>query len=200
MLRFLAVAVTLTSVSTGALQAQSQSADALVASLKHGGYVIVMRHASSPRDAPDAKTANKDNTKLERQLDETGRSTAAAMGKAIRDLKIPIGEVLTSPTYRALETIRLAQLPSLKPQEELGDGGQSMQAVAESQANWLRQRITQLPKGTNTLLVTHMPNIARAFPDWGAVADGEAVVVGADGKGGVGPVGRIKIEDWPRLR
>ena len=200
MLRYI-VAVTFTTLSTGALQAQSsQSADALGASLKHGGYVIVMRHASSPREAPDAKIANKDNTKLERQLDETGRSTAAAMGKAIRDLKIPIGEVLTSPTYRALETIRLAQLPSLKPQEELGDGGQSMQAVAESQANWLRQRITQLPKGTNTLLVTHMPNIARAFPDWGAVADGEAVVVGPDGKGGVGPLGRIKIDEWPSLR
>jgi len=192
-----AVAIVL---AAGVLYGQSQPADALIASLKRGGYVIVMRHTSSPREAPDAKTANKDNTKLERQLDETGRTTAAAMGKAIRDLKIPIGEVLSSPTYRALETVRFAQLTTVKPQEELGDGGQSMQAVAESQAKWLRDRIMQLPKGTNTLLVTHMPNIARAFPDWGAVADGEAVVVGPDGKNGVGPLGRIKIEDWPRLR
>lgn len=186
---------------TGVLHGQTpSSADALISSLKKGGYVIVMRHAASPRETPDAKTANKDNTKLERQLDETGRSTAAAMGKAIRDLKIPIGEVLSSPTYRALETVRFAQLPTVKPQEELGDGGQSMQAVVEAQAKWLRERVTQLPKGTNTLLVTHMPNISRAFPDWGAVADGEAVVVGPDGKNGVGPVGRIKIEDWPRAR
>jgi phosphohistidine phosphatase SixA len=179
---------------------QTKTPDALVASLKQGGYVIVMRHASSPREAPDARTANSDNTTRERQLDETGRSTAAAMGKAIRDLRIPIGDVLSSPTYRALETVRLAQLPTPQRQEELGDGGQSMQAAAESQAAWLRRRITQLPKGTNTLLVTHMPNIARAFPDWGAVADGEAVVVGRDGKGGVGAIGRIKIEQWPRLK
>jgi phosphohistidine phosphatase SixA len=198
--RLLIAAATLAVVVVATTDAQTQSPDALAASLKQGGYVIVMRHASSPREAPDAKTANKDNTKLERQLDDTGRTTAAAMGKALRDLKIPIGDVLTSPTYRALETVRLAQLPSLKAQEELGDGGQSMQAVAEAQATWLRERIKQMPKGTNTLLITHMPNIARAFPDWGAVADGEAVVVGPDGKGGVGPLGRIKIEEWPRLK
>ena len=122
------------------------------------------------------------------------------MGKALRDLKIPVGEVLSSPTYRALETARLAQLPKPQPHEELGDGGQSMQTVAETQALWLRERTRRLPKGSNTIIVTHMPNLSLAFPDWGAVADGEAVVVGPDGKGGTQALGRIKIEDWPRFR
>jgi hypothetical protein len=45
-----------------------------------------------------------------------------------------------------------------------------------------------------------MPNIARAFPDWGEVADCKVVVVGSDGKGGVRPVGRIRIEEWAQLR
>jgi hypothetical protein len=87
---------------------QTVAAEALVKLLRQGGYVLVMRHASSPREVPDKQAANADNVKLERQLDEAGRAGAAAMGKALRDLKIPIGSVLTSPTYRAVETVRLA--------------------------------------------------------------------------------------------
>jgi phosphohistidine phosphatase SixA len=179
--------------------AQNLTAQALVSALRQGGYVIVMRHASSPREVPDKKTANPDNVNLERQLDEAGRTTAIAMGKALRDLKIPIGDVFTSPTYRAMETVRLGQFGNPKPVVELGDAGQSMQPVQEAQATWLKQKVTQPPKGTNTLLITHMPNISRAFPDVAGVADGEALVFQPDGKGGTQLVGRIKIEEWPHL-
>ena len=152
----------------------------LVTSLREGGYVIVMRHASSPRETPTTETARPDNVKLERQLDEAGRNAATAMGRALRDLQIPVGDVLSSPTYRAMETVRLAALPNPQPVAELGDGGQSMQVAAEAQA-------------VN-------PNLAGAFPDWGStVADGEAVIFRPDGKGGTTIVTRIKIEDWQRL-
>lgn len=179
--------------------AQELSGQALVSALRQGGYVIVMRHASSPREVPDKTTANADNVKLERQLDEAGRASAIAMGKALRDLKIPLGDVLASPTYRALETARLAQFSNPKAEDQLGDGGQSMQAVADAQAVWLKEKVTQAPKGTNTLLITHMPNLSRAFPQVSAVADGEALIFHPDGKGAAPLAARIKIEQWPRL-
>ena len=179
---------------------QTVPGGALVSALRVGGCVIVMRHASSPRETADKQTANPDNVKLERQLDETGRMTAIAMGKAIQALKIPIGDVFSSPTYRAMETVRLAQLPNPRAQPELGDGGQSMQGASDAQAAWLKEKVSRATAGTNTVIVTHMPNIARAFPEWGPVADGEAVVLRPDGKGGASIVGRIKIEEWPRLR
>src|SRR6266700_3598293 len=94
----------------GGAQAQSLRGEALVKALRQGGYVIVMRHTSSPRDAPSKQAANADNVKLERQLDEEGRTTATAFGKALRDLKIPVGDLLASPTYRALETVKYAEL------------------------------------------------------------------------------------------
>ncbi|HEU4937821.1 MAG TPA: hypothetical protein VFT39_15280 [Vicinamibacterales bacterium] len=184
----------------GLSQAQQIATPDLVDALRKGGYVIVMRHASSPREAPDKASANPDNVTLERQLDAAGRASATAMGRAIRDLKIPIGEVLTSPTYRAMETVRLAQLPNPRAHAELGDGGQGMQAANETQAAWLKDRASRASAGTNVVIVTHMPNISRAFPEWGAVADGEAVVLKPDGKGSAAIVGRIKIEEWPRLR
>jgi len=185
----------------GAVHAQTLHGEALVKALRQGGYVIVMRHASSPRDAPDAKTANADNVNRERQLDAEGRVSAVAMGKALRDLKIPIGEVLTSPTYRALETIRYAKLGDPKPFAELGDNGQSMQGGTQAQAAWLQKRVTQFPAGVNTVIVTHFPNLTGAFPQLAAgVADGEALVFGPDGKGGAALVARVKIEEWPALR
>jgi phosphohistidine phosphatase SixA len=184
----------------GRAPAQTLSGEALVNALRRGGYVIVMRHTSSPREAPDKQTANADNVKVERQLDEVGRTTAAAMGKALRDLRIPVGEVLASPTYRALETVKYAQLGNPRPYTELGDNGQSMQGGTEAQAAWLRKRVTQFPSGSNTILVTHFPNIKDAFPQASNVDDGEALVFGPDGKGGATLVARIKIEEWPVLR
>jgi len=191
--------VTATMMFSGYLKSQSLSNKELVRALEKGGYVLVMRHASSPREVPDAKTANADNTKTERQLDETGRTTATKMGKAMRDLKIPIGDVLSSPTYRALETVRLAMWPNVMPIPELGDGGQSMQGVAEAQGSWLQKKVTEVPRSANTILVTHMPNLARAFPQISGVADGETLVFRPDGKGNAPLIGRIKIEEWPGL-
>jgi phosphohistidine phosphatase SixA len=179
----------------GTTHAQQLQGEALVKALRQGGYVIVMRHASSPRDVPDKATANPDNTKPERQLDQEGRASATAMGKALRDLKIPIGTVLTSPTYRALETIRYAQFGNPQAFPELGDNGQSMQGGTEAQAAWLQKKVTEFPKGANTLIVTHMPNMSRAFPQSTSnLADGEALVFSP---GGV--VARIKIEEWTRM-
>src|SRR5689334_16224343 len=148
-------AITSVLVLAGAAQAQTLSGEALAKALQRGGYVIVMRHAESPNQPPDAKAANPDNVKRERQLDEQGLSTAAAMGKALRKLKIPIGEADSSPTYRALETVRLAQLGKARPVVELGDGGRGMQASSEAQAAWLRNKVKEFPAGTNTILVTH---------------------------------------------
>jgi phosphohistidine phosphatase SixA len=147
--------------------AQTVPGNPLVAALRQGGYVLVMRHASSPAMPPDKEHANPDSVKLERQLHEAGRTGATAMGKALRDLKIPMGAVLTSPTYRALETVKFARLRDPQPFEQLGDGGQSMQAVADAAATWLHERAAQRPAaGMNTIIVTHLPNITRAFPDW----------------------------------
>jgi phosphohistidine phosphatase SixA len=160
-----------------------------------------MRHASSPREVPGQAVANPDNTKPERQLDQEGRTTATALGTALRSLEIPVGEVLSSPTYRAIETIRLAALPNPKPVAELGDNGQSMSGGTDAQAKWLQNRVTMFPSGTNTILVTHLPNLTRAFPkDAMGMADGEALIFAPDGSGGAKVMARVKIEDWPRFK
>jgi hypothetical protein len=188
-------------LSSAITYGQALSGKALIRALQQGGYVIVMRHASSPREAPSPQNADADNVNRERQLDQMGRAGAIAMGNALRKLKIPIGEVYTSPTYRARETAQLAQLPSPRTIVELGDGGHSMQSITENQAEWLRKKAAQLPSSVDTIIVTQFPNISRAFPQWASgLADGEALVLSSDAKGGVALIGRIKIEEWPQFR
>ncbi len=191
---------------TGLMATVSHSASVaglnLAAALRTGGYVDLMRHASSPRTPPDAGTANADNANLERQLDEAGRSSAVAFGEAIRQLHIPVGQVLSSPTYRALETIRLAKLGTPATYPQLGDGGQSMIAdTSGARGAWLRSKVAEPPAtGKNTVIVTHFPNISEAYPTEAAgLADGEAMIFRPDGRGAAKLIARVKIDEWAHL-
>jgi phosphohistidine phosphatase SixA len=174
----------------------------LTAALESGGYVILMRHANSPGMPPDQGQAEPDNMSRERHLDEAGRASARAMGDAFRRLRIRVGEVVSSPTYRALETARLAQFPAPQSFDELGDAGNSMRPGATgTRGLWLRARVAKVPKpGTDTVIITHYPNIKEAFAsDAQDLAEGEALIFQPDRHGAASLVGRVKIEDWPKL-
>ena len=185
-----------------AAQAQTLSGPALTAALRQGGYVMVMRHASSPTTIPSKAEAAAGNFGPERQLDAKGRDTARAMGEAFKALRIPVGAVLSSPTYRAIETTRYAQLGIPLPVPELGDGGQGMAGnVEEERRAWLRKKIGEAPPtGMDILLVTHAPNITGAFGQAGmGIAEGEMMVFKPDGKGAAPLVAHVKIDEWPAL-
>jgi len=178
--------------------AQALSEDALVGALREGGYIIVMRHASSPRQVPNANTARPDNLNRERQLDETGRNDAMAMGASVRRLDIPIAEVESSPAYRTLETARMMGFQAVQIREYLGNQG--MSNSSEAFTIRLLENLENIPQRGNRLLVTHSPNIAAAFPELdGEVEQGEALVI--DPEISIAePVARIKIGTWPNLR
>jgi phosphohistidine phosphatase SixA len=182
--------------------AEMLSGRPLVDALKKGGYVLIMRHASSPTERPTKATADPGNDQLERQLDQSGKAAAEAMGKAIRTLHIPLVDAISSPTFRARETARLAGLSKTMTFRELGAGAKGMHAkIGEKQARWLRERAEELPpKGTDTLVITHTPNIKAAFGEKAkGIASGEALVFKPDGKGQTMLVARIAIDDWPAL-
>ncbi|MDB5458464.1 MAG: uncharacterized protein JWO72_205 [Caulobacteraceae bacterium] len=189
------------SVLAASAHAQTLSGAVLIDALRGGGYVLLMRHASSPFAPPAPAAAEPGNTKPERQLDEAGKTSARAMGEAWRKLGIPVGQVLSSPTFRALQTARLESLPTPTTFPELGDGGQSMQAVNGSEGVWLRAKVAEPPKGkTDTVIITHVPNIRAAYAaDSAGLADGEAMIFHPDGHGGAQLEGRVKIETWPEL-
>src|SRR5688572_1007015 len=181
---------------TGAAAAAQTEADGLVRALRSGGHVLVMRHAHAPRQTPAAEAASPDNVARERELDAAGRDAAIAMGESLRRLRIPVGAVLSSPTFRAMQTARLARFGEPQPTEQLGD-----RAAPADRDAWLRSKAAEAPAaGRNSILITHAPNISGAFGERAAeMADGEALIARPDGAGGVAIVGRIRIEEWPAL-
>lgn len=179
--------------------AETLSGTELVKNLQQGGFALLMRHAHAPRTPPETAAADPANRNLERQLDETGRAQARAMGEALRSLRIGIGSVLSSPTFRALETVRYAGFGTATTYSELGDGGRSMASdQAGTRGEWLRSRLTQPPpRGTNTVIVTHQPNITEALGQtWSDLQDGEALVIRPDGANAPAVVARVKIDEW----
>jgi phosphohistidine phosphatase SixA len=189
--RQLITAFAFTGFAVGVLHAQALEGSALVESLRDGGYVIAMRHASSPRSAPDPATTHPDNVNGERQLDEVGRQSAADMGQALRQLDIPVGEILSSPTFRAVQTARLLDLGEPETHTELDS--------RERDSEWLASRLATVSQETNTIIVTHAPNLADAFGDEAAgMTDGEALIL-RPGSDGTEVVGRVGIDEWRRM-
>ena len=71
----------------GTVHAQSLKGDALVKALQKGGYVIVMRHANSPREVPDKKTANPDNTETGAPVGRRGPHDCDGHGQSSAQLE-----------------------------------------------------------------------------------------------------------------
>lgn len=183
-------------------QASPLKDSTLLSALQHGGCIILMRHASSPDAPPSARRAAPGNANLERQLDADGIAAARAMGAALKRLSIPIGEVLSSPTFRARETVSAAGLGSPKVIDRLGDAGHSMsQSAIAGWSAWLRHTVGQRPPaGANTLIVTQGPNISAAYGRiTSGLKAGGALIFRPDGHGNAQLLGSMQIADWPQL-
>ncbi|MGH4016657.1 MAG: histidine phosphatase family protein [Pseudonocardiaceae bacterium] len=90
--------------------------DGLLAQLRGGGAIIVIRHAATDRSQPDADErtgpgsgpVDFDDCSTQRNLTDEGRAGARTIGAAFRELRIPVGTVWTSPYCRSRETAELA--------------------------------------------------------------------------------------------
>jgi phosphohistidine phosphatase SixA len=175
--------------------AKGPSTPKWVAQLRHGGYVIVLRHG-----ATNSNQADGPNT--QRQLSDQGRSEIKSIGEAMHKLKIPVGQVHTSQLDRAVETGKLLGYGDGTASADFTEMGMGLSPDENSRrTKALRTLIgTKPPAGTNVIIVTHKPNIVEALgKDWLEVHDGEASIFKPDGKGGFKPVARVLAADWTKL-
>jgi phosphohistidine phosphatase SixA len=173
-----------------------------VDALRQGGHVIVFRHGATYPDQADTDPLNPKNVAQQRQLNDDGRALAKAIGKAMRKLKIPVGEVQTSQFQRAVDTGTLLGFGEVKATADVSEGGL---VVSPNENNRRTQALRKLagtppPAGTNVVIVSHKPNILDAFgKDWFDIREGEASVFKPDGSGGYKLVVRIQASEWGKL-
>src|SRR3984893_4803448 len=122
----------------------------LVQALRAGGLVIVLRHGATFADQVDAKPVDFDNITAQRNLNDTGKASAAALGDAFRQIGIPVGKVYTSRFNRAYETATLAGFKQAEKISELTDAGPGV--LPATQAEAFRKLLGTAPQpGTHML-------------------------------------------------
>ena len=93
---------------------------ATLEALRQGGYVLYMRHGNTDNSRPDrAPQVDLNDCSTQRPLNEEGRRVTAEVGRAIRQARIPLGEIYVSPLCRAKESAQAAFGKDFQVHEQL---------------------------------------------------------------------------------
>ena len=169
----------------------------LVEALQNGGYVVYLRHAATDRSKEDDVVLDLDDCTTQRNLSTAGREQARQIGRAFRELGIPVDRVLSSEYCRTRETAELAfgrakLEPALTGFPEEGDAGY------EERITQTKSLLANLPPaGANTVLVAHVKNLDETAAI--SIEEGELAVFEPLGGTRYRYRGRIPASAWPQL-
>jgi phosphohistidine phosphatase SixA len=169
--------------------------------LRAGGFVIVVRHGATFADQADTDPLNFGNIAAQRNLNDKGKALAKAFGDAIRQVGIPVGKVYTSKYNRAYETAVIAGFKDIEKTADLTEGGLVVSPNENNRrVEAFHKMLGTAPKpGTNTILITHKPNIVDGLgKDWFDVKEGEASLFRPE-NGSYKLVARVQMEEWPKI-
>lgn len=168
----------------------------LLTALRQGGFVLYFRHTATDFGQSDEGMTSYADCAKQRNLTEQGREQAREIGAAIRQLKIPVGKVLSSPYCRTTETATLA-FGRAEKSRDLTGGPVSSEPTRYAP---LRKQLGTAPKPvTNTMLVGH-GNPFRSIAGAPHLSEGEAALIEPLGESAFRIRARIRIEQWEELR
>jgi broad specificity phosphatase PhoE len=136
------------------MPAAAQGSEALWSLLKGGGQVVLMRHAVTTPGVGDPEGMVLSDCATQRNLSEEGRAHAKQVGAAFRSRGVPVGQVLSSPWCRCLETARLVFGAEPQVSSALGNlfGRTDPQG---RQLTQLRELVSRPPASGNLVMVSH---------------------------------------------
>jgi broad specificity phosphatase PhoE len=156
--------------------------------LQKGGFVIFLRHATTP-DYQEPSPVDFTSCERQRNLNGLGRAQAVMIGEALRELNIAIAEVLASPFCRTMDTARLA-FGRVAPDEAVRGDKEKLPAL---------QKLLSTPPapGTNRVLVGHGGAAGLLGDEF--LREGEAMVVRPDGDDKFTMIARVRAESWAQF-
>src|SRR5215468_3052323 len=169
--------------------------------LRAGDLVMVVRHGATFPDQADTDPLNFDNIAAQRNLNDKGKALAKAFGDALRQAGVPVGKVYTSKYNRAYETAVIAGFKDIEKTTDLTEGGLIVSPNENNRrSEAFRKMLGTTPApGTNTILITHKPNIVDALGrEWFDVKEGEASLFRPE-NGAYKLIVRVQMEEWPHL-
>lgn len=186
----LALAVTAVASPAAAQERLPGMSPALLEDLRDGGLVLACRHAATDYSRQDARRVDFDDPTTQRVLSPAGERQAEELGRQLRRLRVPVGEVLASPYQR---TFRSAELMFGR-------------ATVESALFGSRSRdrtlllLTSAPDpGTNRVLVTHQGLLYRMLSrPRGSIGESDCLVLRPRDRPDI--LAQVTPEDWAAVK
>jgi phosphohistidine phosphatase SixA len=160
--------------------------------LRHGGLVILMRHASTVPGVGDPPGFRLGDCATQRNLSDLGRDEARRVGARLKAQRVPLERVYSSPWCRCHETAMLA-FGQAEDWDPLGSFFDSPE-TDDQRTEHVRKRIagyTRRALKGNVVMVTHSVNIASLTRR--SVGTGEIVIVRPDGCCGLRTLDQMKL-------
>jgi broad specificity phosphatase PhoE len=153
--------------------------EALWSALRSGGHVLFVRHAQTDPGVGDPPGFRLEDCATQRNLSAEGRAQARALGAALRARRVPLGEVLSSPWCRCVETAQLAfgRATGWDALSNLHGRAQN----AGEQVRAMRPRIAAHRGADNLVLVSHGSTAGALTGQYPAM--GEVLVLKPQGPG-----------------
>jgi phosphohistidine phosphatase SixA len=127
--------------------------EAIWQSVREGGHVLFVRHALTDPGFGDPPGFKLEACATQRNLSAQGRAQSQRLGAVLREREVPIGEVLSSPWCRCIETAKLA-FGRAKTWAALSNLHARHQN-ADEQVREMRPRIAAHRGKENLVLVSH---------------------------------------------
>jgi phosphohistidine phosphatase SixA len=199
----LVVSFGLSAAMLGAAVPGSAAADNMdiAQALRAGGLVIAVRHGATFPDQADTDPLNFENIAAQRNLNDNGKALATAFGDSLRQAGIPVGKVYTSKYNRAYETAVVAGFKDIEKTADLTEGGLVVSPNENNRRIEAFQKMlgTAPRPGTDTILITHKPNIVDALgKDWFDVKEGKASIFRPE-NGSYKLLARVQMDEWSRI-
>jgi len=171
----------------------------MVLELQKGGCVVYMRHGSTNRYESDRTTTDFQNCKLQRNLSEDGKEVLVNIGRKIKELNIPINQVLSSPYCRCKESAKLVF------NDYTVDNNLRFALISDIQEtqllkNHLQELLLQKVKpNSNRVLLSHTANLKEATDIW-PKPEAVMVIFKQKGNGTLLYLGKILPKYWQSIK
>lgn len=199
---FLALAITAASVWAQSPPpfVEKLADKALLNQVRQGGFVLYMRHGNTDNSKPDrAPQVDLNDCSTQRPLSEEGRRVTAGVGKAIRQAKLPLGEIIVSPMCRAKESALSAFGSNFVVNNNLMYTANLTTAQKKPILETTRKLLSEpVPAGINRLVLAHAPNMADLI-GYFVKPEGTVVVIQPKGNGQFEYVASIHPDMWSEL-
>jgi phosphohistidine phosphatase SixA len=173
-------------------------------SLQKGGYVLIFRHAAADVGADLLSAGTGEwwkscDSKLARQLNEQGKTDASDIGKAFKNVEIPVGRVFASEYCRCYTTANLMNFGLTTTQSK--ELTYYVYDEPNRYANSMKMADGQPIDAKNSVMVTHAGfTVTPISAPLNSLAWGDAAVFKLAAGQSASYVTTISVKEWTDLK